>query len=212
MSVKIRVNDEDPGVDQSGLTDLASLVEKIRAARFEPGELIVSLTVDGERMDVGALETEGDPTPVSQISSVEIVTIRKPLERAAELLRGMGEYLGRLSEGAGGVADKFRIGNEEEANALLGKALDGLSVFTDLVETVKNLSKTDLSIIVAEGGESLAVKETRLLAALKDLEGAQINKDWVLVADILEYDVSPLVGEWKKLLPLVERELLKGGN
>lgn len=212
MSVKIRVNGEDLGVDQSGLADLASLVEKIRTARFEPGELIVSLTVDGERVDVGALEKEGDPTPVSQISSVEIVTIRKPLEKAAELLRGMGEYLGRLSEGAGGVADKFRIGNEEEANTLLGKALDGLGVFTDLVETVKNLSKTDLSLIADEGGESFAAKEERLLKALKDMEGAQINKDWVLVADILEYDVAPLVGEWRRLLPLVERELLKGGN
>ncbi len=212
MSVKIRVNGENLDVDQSGLTDLASLVEKIRTARFEPGELIVSLTVDGERVDVGALEKEGDPTPVSQISSVEIVTIRKPLEKAAELLRGMGEYLGRLSEGAGGVADKFRIGNEEEANTLLGKALDGLGVFTDLVETVKNLSKTDLSLIADEGGESLAAKEERLLKALKELEGAQINKDWVLVADILEYDVAPLVGEWRRLLPLVERELLKGGN
>jgi hypothetical protein len=212
MSVKIRVNDENLDVDQSGVTDLAGLVEKIKTAGFEPGELIVSLAVDGERMDVGALEAEGNPTPVSEISSVDIVTIRRPLEKAAELLRGMGEYLGRLSDGAGGVADKFRIGSEEEANTLLSKALDGLGVFTDLVETVKKLSRTDLSIIMDDGGESLRAKEERLLKALKELEAAQVNKDWALVADILEYDVAPLIGEWRKLLPLVERELLKGGN
>jgi hypothetical protein len=212
MSINIQVNDENLALDLSDVTDLASLVKKIKSAKFEPGELIVSLTVDGERMDVGALETEGNPTSVSEISSVQIATIKRPFEKAAELLRGMGEYLGRLSEGVGGVADKFRIGSEEEANTLLGKALDGLGVFTELLETVKHLSKTDLSAIVDETGEILSGKETRLLKALKDLEAAQVNKDWVLVADILEYDVAPLIGEWRKLLPLVERELLKGGN
>lgn len=212
MSAKIRVNDENLDVDQSGVTDVAGLLEKIKTARFEPGELIVSLIVDGEHVDVGSLETEGNPMPVSDIASVEIVTIKRPFEKAAELLRGMGEYLGRLSEGAGGVADKFRIGDEEEANTQLGKALDGLGVFTDLVETVKNLSRTDLSTIVDEAGESFSAKEDRLLKALKDMEVAQVNRDWVLVADILEYDIAPLMGEWRTLLPLVERELLKGGN
>ena len=212
MSVKIRVNDDNFDVDQSGVTDLGGLVGKIKMARFEPGELIVSLIVDGERMDVGALEAEGNPMQVSQIASVDIVTIKRPFEKAAELLRGMGEYLGRLSEGAGGVADKFRIGDEEDANTQLGKALDGLGVFTDLLETVKSLSRTDLSVVADESGEGLGAKEGRLLKALKDMEGAQVNKDWVLVADILEYDVAPLIGEWRALLPLIERELLKGGN
>lgn len=212
MSINIQVNDDSFAVERSGVADLAGLVGEIKAAKFEPGELIVSLTVDGERMDVHALETEGNPTPVSEINSVQIVTIKRPFEKAAELLRGMGEYLGRLSEGARGVADKFRVGSEEEANTHLGKALEGLGVFTELVETVKNLSRTDLSVIPDEAGESLSAKEARLLKTLKDLEAAQTNRDWVLVADILEYDVAPLIAEWRKLLPLVERELLKGGN
>lgn len=212
MNVKIRVNGESFDIGPSGVTDIADLVRKIKTARFEPGELIVSLIVDGESMDVATLEAQGNPMPASQVGSVEIVTVKRPFEKAAELLRGMGEYLGRLSDGMAGMADKFRIGDEEEANTNLGKALDGLGVFTDLVETVKSLSRTDLSTVVDETGESLGAKEGRLLNALKDMEGAQVNKDWVLVADILEYDVGPLIREWRALLPIVERELLKGGN
>lgn len=212
MSVKIRVNGKNLDMDQSGVTNIADLVEKIKKEMFEPGELIVSLTVDGDRMDPGSLDAPGNLMPVSQAASMEIESMKRPLEKAAELLRAMGDYLGKLSDGAGNVADKFRIGEEEEANAQLGRALDGLGVFTELVETVKNISRTDITAIADGAGESLGSKEARLLKSLKEMEGAQMNNDWVLVADILEYDVGPLINEWKTLLPLVERELLKGGN
>lgn len=212
MSVKVRVNGEDISVDCSDVTDLAGLVDKIRVHSFAPGELIVSLNADGKHVDVGEMETKGDSTPLSDLGVVEIETIRRPLEKAAELLRGMGDYLGRLYDGAAGVADKFRMGSEEEANSLLAKVLDGLGVFTELVDTVKKLSKTDLAQISDEGGESLTSKEDRTLKTLKELETAQTNKDWVLVADVLEYDLAPLMNEWRRMLPIVEKELLKGGN
>ncbi|MBI4666012.1 MAG: hypothetical protein HY751_06360 [Nitrospinae bacterium] len=210
MKPEIRVNDQTVELDLSGVNDLVGIVETLRDNQLAAGELMVELTVDGQTVDISSLRTEGNRS-LDGVKAISLTTMKKPLEMAARLLREMGGYLGSLSNGVGKIADGFRMGNEDDGNLMLVDALDGIHAFVELIDTVKTLSKTDLAGI-SIGSGTVAEKEEKLTSVLRQLQEGQVTKDWVMVADLLEYEMAPLIDEWREILPLVEKELLKSDN
>lgn len=206
MTPEIQVNGKTVEVDLTGAETLSDIIAIVTDKSFEPDETIVNAIVNDQKMDKASLASMAD-VPASEISSVSLSTVKSPQAKTAELLNEMGNYLNGLSSGIGEVADVFRVGSPEKANAMLLDALGGLSAFVELIQATKMVSKTDLSII-SKDGVTMESLEERLLGVLRDFQKGQEDNDWVTVADLLEYELSPLLEGWISLIPEMEKALL----
>ena len=105
------------------------------------------------------------------------------------------DYLEKLIPGFDQAADLFRTGNEQEANKYYIQILDGMDWFSEVVNVVMSSE--------GEGQEpenSLQIRQAKLTDLMSQMLDANKNQDWVLLADILEYEMIPFYKEWQTIL------------
>ncbi|VAX15321.1 hypothetical protein MNBD_NITROSPINAE03-574, partial [hydrothermal vent metagenome] len=147
-------------------------------------------------------------TPISEIRTVSFNTAKDPAEKVVDLLKKMGAYLEGFSAGVCEVADQFRMGSPEEASRILLQAIEGIGSFIELLSAVRLVTGSELSDLSYEN-KSLKEREEKLLDITKKIQASQEEKDWITIADLLEYELGPLMTEWKEMIPLLESEVLK---
>lgn len=178
-------------------SELGALLDHLQDEKNEQGLFLLKVRVDGK-------ETEfGDPTvrslPTSGIDQVEVefVTLPGMVDRN---LDNAQDYLSRLLPGLETASELFRTGNEQEANQFFLNIIDGMDWFSEVVDSViqaKNLELSDTRF----QGKSLLERKNQFLDLIKQIVEAKKNKDWVLVADLLEYEILPYYKDWDAVLP-----------
>lgn len=103
-----------------------------------------------------------------------------------DTLKSMDEYLPRLKNSMTVIAEKIQGEGEEreEGFKLLTKAIEGITWCVDAVVALKKFGY--LTEIDLESANKV----------LRELEDALKKQDFVLAADILEYEIEPVLGEW----------------
>ena len=112
----------------------------------------------------------------------------------ANNLANAKEYLEKLIPGFQKAADLFRMGNEQEAHKFYLQILDGIDWFSQVV----------LNIVKSRGnqveGQSLGDRQEKLTGLMAQMLEANQNQDWVLMADLLEYEMIPYYEDWQETL------------
>lgn len=206
MAPVIKLNEDTLDIDLSGMTKLSDIAEKIAEDYFGPKEIVIELYINEKLMEEGSIVSVGE-TAISEMKSVSFVTIKNPAEQVVVLLKKMSDYMEGFSQGVEKVADQFRVGSPEEANLALMQAIEGITAFLELLATVKMVSQSELDHLNFED-KSLKDRESELLEVTKNMQASQEEKDWITVADLLEYELAPLMNGWKGMIPLLEKEVL----
>jgi hypothetical protein len=138
----------------------------------------------------------------SDIDSLE-VELSNLKELVATNLVNALDYLKKLIPGFEQAADLFRAGNEQEANKYYLQILDGIDWFSQVVSIIMKANEGKMELPDADD-ESLQVREKKLTDLMKQMLEANKNQDWVLLADILEYEMIPLYKDWENILSKLE--------
>ena len=142
------------------------------------------------------VSSSAQDTLMTSTSSIELLELE--LAYLADLLaNNLGnakEYLEKLIPGFQKAADLFRMGNEQEAHKFYLQILDGIDWFSQVV----------LNIVKSRGneveGQSLEGRQERLTGLMAQMLEANQNQDWVLLADLLEYEMIPFYKDWQETL------------
>ena len=142
------------------------------------------------------VSSSAQDTLMTSTSSIELLELE--LAYLADLLaNNLGnakEYLEKLIPGFQKAADLFRMGNEQEAHKYYLQILDGIDWFSQVV----------LNIVKSRGneveGQSLGDRQERLTGLMVQMLEANQNQDWVLLADLLEYEMIPFYEDWQETL------------
>ena len=142
------------------------------------------------------VSSSAQDTLMTSTSSIELLELE--LAYLADLLaNNLGnakEYLEKLIPGIQKAADLFRMGNEQEAHKFYLQILDGIDWFSPVV----------LNIVKSRGneveGQSLEDRQERLTGLMAQMLEANQNQDWVLLADLLEYEMIPFYEDWQETL------------
>lgn len=100
------------------------------------------------------------------------------------------------------TAAAFRSGGERRA---LGHYIDFLNGFDSLVQALDYVGRA-LGIDYAStplGGTTITRFVEDLNALLSESMKAQERKDWVLLADLLEYELAPHLESWQQVLAVL---------
>jgi len=119
-------------------------------------------------------------------------------ELVLEGLQHLEEYLKELIPALQASAGRFRTGDEAGANQIYAQCVEGLQMVTDLVGKVREAQAQGA---VSQKSLFLAHRDQRLLDLLREMFHAQSEQDWVFLADLMEYELVPVLKEIQEELP-----------
>ena len=193
--MKLLVNEKEETIAFVGETlgDLLSHIEKVGVAQ---GNVVRSIKIDGQESSPDS--SEAQRTQISEIATLEL-EISTLADMINKNIENADAYLIRLIPGIEKSVELFRIGNEQEANKFFVKIVDGIDWFSQVLDII--LTAKEISPETVFEGKSIQDRRTSLVGLTQQMVDANKNQDWVLLADLLEYEILPYYQEWSNLLP-----------
>ena len=191
--MKISINGaetQDPSFQGETLEEVMNTIVKSRQNSY-----IRRIWLDGQEVPSDSQDTLKTSTKSVELLELELAELQDLL---ANNLTNAKDYLVKLIPGFQKAADLFRMGNEQEANQYYLQVLDGIEWFSQvviiIVSTQKNKSEE----------KSLEERQKKLTDLMSQMLEANQNQDWVLMADLMEYEMIPFYKDWKEVLSRIE--------
>jgi proline dehydrogenase len=128
---------------------------------------------------------------------------KEQFELAYQSLWSAINYLERLNPAMEKAAELFRMGDEKKANEHYAQCIEGLQWFIHMVEGAKQLlqvSYKEPENLVSQ----LPPLTSKLNVIVDEMFSAQTDKDWIMLADLLEYELVPLLKRWEEFFPSLQ--------
>ncbi len=192
--MQVTINEQTLPADFSHLGNLEEILTEIHAKYLPPGEQLYQVHLNG-RFFSERYPRESRYLAREEIERLEVKTL-PAREMARVILRetaAQAEILGRAIREC---ARLFRVAPEQEAHRVLAEVLEALRW---LLQTGVGGSR-----LLQGGSADLPGEMTRLCGHLKvlltDMEDQGRQGDLIMLADLVEYELLPLVEQWSRLL------------
>ncbi len=141
---------------------------------------------------------ESRDIPIEEVESLEIIT-KTPKELAKLAMEGSVDALSMMKDALMNIAELYRIGDEMEANEQFANCLEAMRAFISVAEGSRRILSMDNGSDPIHG-EGYSEFMEKLSSILSDIEGGQEEEDWILIADIIEYELIPHLESWKDVV------------
>ena len=139
------------------------------------------------------------------IKSVEVRSV--PVgEMAADIAREMYKVAQIMANGARQVATLFRQADDAEALDMLQDLLDVTRDFMSMIGVLRN------EFCLNNGCRAFTENSEQLSNLLTEMSEVLESADWILLADLLEYEFLPLSQNWKQVIQSIRETLRHGSN
>jgi hypothetical protein len=183
--------------------NLEEVLLNIMADKMNPNKVITTVKLNGNPYSE---KTPHDAAKImtSEIQKLEVETMSTE-EIAWHFLIKSGEHLGQMIENAQWVSELFRVADANDANEQYARFLEGLQQFLKMVNEVKAILNFNLREIPFQNG-TIETRIEKLSGLMDQMIRVQEEEDWVMLADFLEYELIPLLEEWKSILTLLKEK------
>ncbi len=135
------------------------------------------------------------------IKSVEVRSV--PVQQMGlEIAGEMSKVVKIMAHGSQEVARLFRQADDSEGLELLQDLLDVTRDFMGMVEALTkefNLEKTP----------AISASTEKLSSLLSEMAEVLESEDWILFADLLEYEFSPTCDTWQQIIQVLCEDIQK---
>ncbi len=135
---------------------------------------------------------------------VETLSSRKV---ALHFLANAEAFLDPITDSVLRVAELFRVADEREASQHYLHILDSLQLLLQTLDMSRQTLNLDFQR-VSWKGQSAEDRLNRLATLVQDMLTAQETQDWVLLADVLQYDLAPELQGWREHVPALREQAL----
>lgn len=203
--------------------NFAELVHFMEEQRIPTDEVITRIMIDGN--DIGTdQELELGPQSLGEFEIVEFYSART-LDLARQSMQDAVELLPALEADLPTVALELRGGNIKDGLLMFDRCLEIISHYVSLVNAIDGIyRRIDPSFRLLPSADAPTDdnepdfdtdklnpnpdNELRTFASIENLrqklmsiEQAQSNGDNLLLADLIEYEIQPIVALWNRELP-----------
>jgi hypothetical protein len=121
-------------------------------------------------------------------------------DMAVSMTRELYKVIRLMEEGGRSVADMFRQADDSEALELYQDLLDVTRDFMSMVGVLRDEFSVKDNKVVTENMEEISGLFSEMIEVTE-------NEDWILLADLLEYEYLPAVDKWKKVIAQVREDI-----
>lgn len=185
--------------------NLQELLEDLMTTRMGNDRTLREVKVNGQpfqEVDHGPAVTLGRQA----IDRLEVETV-SAREVALHFLANADGYLKAIATSIERVAELFRVGDEATASSHYLNTLESLQLFMQVLQTCRDTLGLDFNRI-GSGGVSVERLLRKLQRLIQELLLAQEQEDWVLLADLLQYDLAEEIASWLGVVPALKEQAL----
>jgi hypothetical protein len=163
--------------------------------------MISSVRFDGSEI-LQFREAECLNRPLQHLEAIQVQA--SPMEEMVKTAVTEAEgYLVSLQTGLAEVAEAFRHQLTNEANSKLSQVFEGIKMLAALLQGIE----LSLSGQYQQGPTSVARVLTEMGPTLESLVESQNQQDWILVADILEFELLANLTAFEQPLAAFKQQL-----
>jgi Mg2+ and Co2+ transporter CorA len=185
----------------STFSNLEDVLSEIVRDQDRQDRVVWTVRLNGENYSE-ATPHDARKIRVEDIQSLEINTMGKT-EISQEFLQNGGKMLEILNQSAKEISGLFRKADEKEANKRYLEFIESYQDLFQMLRHTRDAMNLDFGDIMIHGA-SVNDKLEALQRLFDQMIHAQEGRDWVMLADLLEYELASLLKEWEEILPVLE--------
>ncbi|MDL2271782.1 hypothetical protein LJC23_01975 [Desulfovibrio sp. OttesenSCG-928-I05] len=177
-------------MDLGNFANLEEVLVKVMEDEIEPGHIVTDVIVNDEAFSE-IYPHQAEDIERDELRSVEVRSVSME-EMAGDIVEEMVKVIGIMQNGSKNVAGMFRQGDTSEA----------LEVLQDLLDVARRFLGTIgmLSERFQDGDTALVRHGEELSDLVEEMVDVMDNQDWLLLADLLEYELIPSLETWHTVL------------
>ncbi|KAF0233394.1 MAG: hypothetical protein FD177_1664 [Desulfovibrionaceae bacterium] len=194
----IAVDGRDTGLQVQGFENLEQLLIKVMEDKHLAGRIVTDVMVNGEPFSE-IYPHQAEDVETAEIESVEIVSM-PTAEMAVNITRELYKVVTLMDHGARRVAELFRKADDGEALEVYQDLLDVTRDFMGMIGVLRGEFSLKQNANFNEAAEELSSLFSEMVEVIE-------NEDWILLADLLEYEFIPAVERWKKVVAQLREDI-----
>jgi len=194
----IAVDGRDTGLQIQGFENLEQLLIKVMEDKHLTGRIVTDVMVNGEPFSE-IYPHQAEDVETAEIESVEIVSM-PTAEMAVNITRELYKVVTLMDHGARRVAELFRKADDSEALEVYQDLLDVTRDFMGMIGVLRGEFSLKQNANFNEAAEELSSLFSEMVEVIE-------NEDWILLADLLEYEFIPAVERWKKVVAQLREDI-----
>ena len=199
MKIKIDGNDVDLSVHGNKQDSLYDFISNGIVNFIPKGRVIKDIYLNGTKFDELLINDEkAKALGLGEDGELSIITMGSN-ELILESISAINNYFNDLSKNLSKVSDLLRVGNDKDGFNDFAADLKGISAFVQIMDKLAPFLSIDYSIYT--------YKEKTIKAYFDDLEAVlskilemQKDRDYIMLADIIEFEMEPLLKVWQEVL------------
>ncbi len=204
---RLFVDDREIPFPLLGASSLDQVVRHIEDEHLKPDSVIRQIQVDGQPLAQDELTNNASHLlhALEEKERIEIFT-GTVCDIAKDSIREAIAYLERIEAVTPSLVMDFQTSPGSAAFENLKQFYEGFYWLSILIGRLEHTFQVDPSSI-SVGGMTAHAQHLRFAAILRQLVEAQQTRDFIQIADLLEYEVLPTVPVWKEMFVLMEARL-----
>ena len=163
------------------------------------GKVIKSIAINGTQYDDLMLDADKSKAfNLRDFDEIKITTMSQ-LELINGSLNAAITFLNEFKAGIVKTTDEIRWGNSNAGFKNFSAYLSGLTMFIQIMEKISQFLKIDYNNLVYDG-KSVQSYFNDLEKILASVLSTQVKQDYVLLADIVEFELKPNIDIWSNIL------------
>ena len=196
--MQVTINEEHIPEDFSHMRNLEEALVELNDRFVPQGQQLFQVRVNGEFFSE-PYPRESKYMELKEISTLDLKTIPDG-DMARVILGEAVEQAGILCQAIEKSARFFRVSAEDEANHYFAQVLEALRWLLMNWGNTCQMLQVDPTKAVSY----MRAKPASFFQGLQDLLGEMLeiseNEDYILLADLMEYELLPTVREWQHIL------------
>lgn len=197
----ITIDGVDINLQIEDFANLEEILERISSDGRLDNRIVTDVLLNGEIFSE-LYPHQAEDIAADAISSLEIRT-RAVGDMALDIAGELHKVSELMDNGSREVARLFRQGDNEEALDLFQDLLDVARDFISMVSVLR-------SEYIPGEVDALDGKTEQLSNLLSEMTEVLESEDWVLLADLLEYELIPASQNWKEIISSLREKIRQG--
>lgn len=194
----IAVDGRETGLSIQSFENLEQILVKVMEEKHFEGRIVTDVLVNKEPFSE-IYPHQAEDIDAEDIESVEIITVGTT-EMAVNITRELYKVVTLMDQGARRVADLFRKADDGEALEVYQDLLDVTRDFLGMIGVLREEFSLKQSQQFTSAADELSTLFSEMLEVIE-------GEDWILLADLLEYEFTPAVDRWKKIIAQLREDI-----
>lgn len=191
--MNITINGSHVSRSMGHVTNLEEVLMDLSDHTIPPDHLVGSVTVNGNAFSE-IFPGQAKEISLMHINDLEITTV--PLDQFAKAaIKDSVKFIADIIVSVSEAAELFRMFDETEANEKMSLIIDPLRALVSFISSTRNDLKWDFDNEYVDG-QPISEQWDKMNSVIDELKSTQEEGDWVLYADLLEYELIPVLNSW----------------